>query len=414
MQRLRIAIAGAGIGGLAAAAFLRRHDHDIRIFERFDAPRPVGAGLMIQPTGLACLSALGLGDAAMDLGRRIDGIHGRTAGGTPIFDLSYHDIGYPCFAVAMHRAALFALLRDHVHAHDIALTTSCTIAGSSVEGGRRLVVDTMGNRHGPFDLVIDATGMKSPLRAQGANVRLNRPYPYGAVWGVVEEPPDWAWKNALRQCYDGCQVMIGVLPIGRRPGSDKQLSAIFWSLRTADYPAWRAGGIDIWRERVIKLWPDVRPFVEQFNSVDDLAPASYADIWLARPDADRLVFIGDAARAASPQLGQGANLALVDALLLARALAAHADMAAALAAYARSRRAHTRFYGLASRLLTPFFQSDSRLAAIVRDTAFAPMARIPYMRREMVRMLAGVKTGPFSSLDPASLLSDPPAQVDAV
>ena len=403
MKRRQIAIAGAGIGGLAAAAFLARSGHDVQIFERFDTPRPVGAGLMIQPTGLACLAALGLDRAAQDLGRRIDGIHGQTASGRLIFDLAYRDIGYPCFAVAMHRAALFGVLADEVRRRGLPILTATTITRTQCVDGGRIILDETGGTHGPFDLVIDATGMRSALRENEATVWLNRPYPYGAVWGVVEEPLDWRWKHSLRQCYDGCQVMIGILPIGRAPGTSRPLSAVFWSLRTADHPAWREAGIDAWRARVTKLWPDVEPFVAQFTSTDDLAPAAYADIWLARPDADRLVFIGDAARSASPQLGQGANLALVDALVLSRCLDQHTDIAVALRDYAKRRRSHTRFYCIASRLLTPFFQSDSRVAAGIRDTSFATLAKIPLLRREMVRMLAGVKTGPFSALDPAAL-----------
>ena len=92
-------------------------------------------------------------------------------------------------------------------------------------------------------------------------------------------------------------------------------------------------------------------------------------------------------------MGQGANLALIDAVVLADALSEHPDVNAALAAYAAFRKPHSRFYGLASRCLTPFFQSDSRLYATVRDQSFAPLARIPYLRREMVRTLAGLKTG---------------------
>jgi 2-polyprenyl-6-methoxyphenol hydroxylase-like FAD-dependent oxidoreductase len=53
MKRLRIVIAGAGTTGLAAAAFLTRAGHEVRLFERFSQPRPLGAGILLQPTGLA-------------------------------------------------------------------------------------------------------------------------------------------------------------------------------------------------------------------------------------------------------------------------------------------------------------------------------------------------------------------------
>ena len=57
---LDIAIAGCGIAGLASAAMLARDGHRVTIFERFAAPAPVGSGLLLQPTGLAVLRAMGL------------------------------------------------------------------------------------------------------------------------------------------------------------------------------------------------------------------------------------------------------------------------------------------------------------------------------------------------------------------
>jgi salicylate hydroxylase len=167
-----------------------------------------------------------------------------------------------------------------------------------------------------------------------------------------------------------------------------------------DLARWRAAGIESWAASMLRAWPQAAPFVEQVRSGDDLTFASYADTVLATCRGQRIVFIGDAARATSPQLGQGANLALIDAATLASCLRQHDGVDAALAAYAGLRRAHTRFYSLASRWLTPFFQSDSRLAGRVRDATFPFAGRVPYVRREMVRTLAGMKTGLFSHLDP--------------
>ena len=58
----RIAIVGAGIGGLASALLLARDGHDLTLFERFAAPRPLGSGLVIQPVGLAVMDMIGAGE----------------------------------------------------------------------------------------------------------------------------------------------------------------------------------------------------------------------------------------------------------------------------------------------------------------------------------------------------------------
>lgn len=60
MHDLDIAIVGCGISGLAAALLLHRQGHRVTLYERLEALRPVGSGLMVQPTGLAVLAKLGL------------------------------------------------------------------------------------------------------------------------------------------------------------------------------------------------------------------------------------------------------------------------------------------------------------------------------------------------------------------
>lgn len=126
----------------------------------------------------------------------------------------------------------------------------------------------------------------------------------------------------------------------------------------------------------------------------------YEDVVMRRLHAGRLVFIGDAGHAMSPQLGQGVNLALLDAHLLTRCLATHADVDAALAAYSAQRRAHLPVYSWASRLMTPVFQSHLGVLGPPRDRLLHPIARIPWMRRQFLTSLTGAKTGVFGALDP--------------
>src|SRR3546814_4135726 len=87
----------------------------------------------------------------------------------------------------------------------------------------------------------------------------------------------------------------------------------------------------------------------------------------------RVVLIGDAAQAMSPQLGQGVNMALLDAKAFTAALRDTASMETALDTYQRERRAHVWIYQLWSRWLTPVFLSDRDAVAKMRDMAFLPM-----------------------------------------
>ena len=122
---------------------------------------------------------------------------------------------------------------------------------------------------------------------------------------------------------------------------------------------------------------------------------------MRRPHCGRVVFLGDAAHAMSPQLGQGANMALLDAQALASALQRATTIDDALAGYARERRAHVPIYQFISRWLTPLFQSDHDNVARLRDALFGPLGRAPILRGEMLKVLAGVKCGLFGRLRPA-------------
>lgn len=120
---------------------------------------------------------------------------------------------------------------------------------------------------------------------------------------------------------------------------------------------------------------------------------SHGTLW--RPHAGRLVHIGDAAHRASPQLGQGANMALLDALALARALD-QAGPEDAPALYARMRRGHLAIYQAASRFLTPQYQSDSAAMAWFRDRVTAPISRVAPFPWLLGRIASGLLVPPLA------------------
>src|SRR5947207_3681515 len=106
-----IAIVGCGVAGMAAALFLSRDGHRVRLFERFAAPRPLGSGLLLQPTGLALLARLGLRPRIEAAGARIERLRGCVVpSGRTILDVAYADLGAGLAGIGIHRAMLFEAL----------------------------------------------------------------------------------------------------------------------------------------------------------------------------------------------------------------------------------------------------------------------------------------------------------------
>src|SRR5262245_59608970 len=112
MKRLDIAIAGCGVAGLAAAALLRKHGHRAVIFDRLDAPQPIGSGLILQPVGLAVLDEVRVGDAMRQLGAPIARLYGRTVPTQRVvLDVRFDALGPSAKrGLSVHRGALFQLL----------------------------------------------------------------------------------------------------------------------------------------------------------------------------------------------------------------------------------------------------------------------------------------------------------------
>src|SRR5436190_3359988 len=128
MKLLDIAVCGCGPAGLGAALLLRRAGHRVRIFERFETPRPVGSGLIVQPTGLGVLAEMGLDAELTSLGARIDRLYGRVLpSNRVVLDVRYEAMGPGWHGVAVQRTALFAMLHRAALAMGVQITPGVEI-----------------------------------------------------------------------------------------------------------------------------------------------------------------------------------------------------------------------------------------------------------------------------------------------
>lgn len=386
-MRLDIAVAGCGTAGLAAALLLHRDGHRVTLFERFAAPRPIGSGLLIQPTGRAVLKMLGLEEALLARGARVDRLIGE-ADGRVVLDVRYAALSASLFGVGVHRATLFDLLFDAVVAEGVAVETCREVSGHS--GGRLLFAD--GCSAGPFDLIVDALGSRTTLAPP-----TGRMLDYGALWADLE----WCGAfdpHALQQRYRKASVMAGVLPIGPPAHADKPHAALFWSLRADRLDGWRREGLDCWKEQVRTLWPATEPLLEQICDPEQLCFARYAHRTLARPAEAGLIHIGDAWHSTSPQLGQGANMALLDAYALMLGLRRENNVADALARAVRLRRGQIHSYQALSRLLTPVYQSDGSVVPWLRDRVMGPLSKRWPATAMQAALVSGAVGSPLKKL----------------
>ncbi len=324
MSRLDVGVVGGGFAGAAAALFLAERGHVVTVYEEAARPEPVGAGILLQPSGLSVLADLGLLPAAVARGSRVEGLRCCTPSGRVVLELSYRDLFEGWFGLGLHRGALFELLHAQLPARGVKLVTSAQVWGSRLvaRGIRPILRD--GSEPGQHQLLVVADGDRSQLRRR--------------VTGASATP------------------------------------------------------------RVLALEPRAGALLAQIEEPSQLLPASYWDVKLPRFDQPRLVFIGDAAHATSPQLGQGTNLALEDARSLASCVSGCRDLADGLSLFDAERRRHAAYYQLASWGLTPFFQSDYSSLGALRDAWLGPLCRFPPTQRLMLRTLAGIQSGFWGSV----------------
>lgn len=382
MERLDIGVVGAGFAGLCAATLLGRAGHRVTLYERAEEPGPVGAAIVLQPSGLAVLEAMGLADEVIARGARLGGLQVRTRKGRVVLELDY-SLDPRWYGLGVGRGAIFTAL------FSAAREVATIRAGHEVLEvvGRERPVVRGARGEVSHELVVIADGARSRL-ADVIGGRKVVPYPWGALWFVG------AWEGGtgrLEQVGDGARRFVGVLPMGEGRAS------LFWSLRQAKLEAWRAG-FEAWREEVVELAPMTRPLVEQIGGPEQVLFAPYFDVRMKRWSRPGVVAIGDAAHATSPQLGQGTNLALIDAWVLARVIAESG--AGGIGRYDQLRKRQLAYYQRATRWLTPFFQSESRVLGWMRDVGFPMMRWVPPVRRLMMSSMAGVASGFFGRREP--------------
>jgi 2-polyprenyl-6-methoxyphenol hydroxylase-like FAD-dependent oxidoreductase len=320
---LRVLVVGAGIAGLATARALARAGLAPEVVEREPASREAGAGIYLPGNAARALRALGLDAAvaerAIEIPRqRFLDHRGRLLAEIDVGGL-WAGVG-PCRA--LHRAALHAVLRDG--AGDIPIRAGVTPDRLAQHDGRVEVHLSDGTR-GEYDLVVGADGVHSAVRSLAFGVAPARPLGQVA-WRLVAPCPEevTTWSVML-----GRRGAFLTVPIGRG-------LAYCYCDADGDLAAHRSP--ERLRELLVEFAGPARAMLDAAGeahvaAVEEVAPASWRE--------GHVVLVGDAAHATSPNMAEGAALALEDALVLAECLAAIAPVPRALSAFEARRRPRT-------------------------------------------------------------------------
>lgn len=380
----RIAIAGFGIAGGAAALLLSRRGHAVTVFERAPVVGPVGAGFLLQPSGQAVLERMGLLAPIAAGSERIEALHAITSRGRRLIELDYRELGACAYGV--HRGLLFETLASALAGTSarIELGFEVTSFRESKEGAFLASVD--GRGAGPFDLLIAADGARSRLRAQVSPGGREGVDPYAALWTVG---PCSAVRGHLFQVTRGTRQLVGLLPLGGGRAN------FFWGLAARDWESLRRSSFPRFRDQVLHLAPQAEQVLAGIGGFEAFVYGGYVRARPHRLVSGRVVLAGDAAHPMPPHLGQGVNLALVDVEGLAGALDEAADLSSALTQHETRRRRQTRFYTRLSRISAPFFQSDLTPLGVLRDLGLPWLTKVPPLRRAMEQTLAGLRPGWF-------------------
>jgi len=375
-----VVVVGAGIGGLAASLVLSRVARQVTLVERAEHPAEVGAALALQANGMAVLDRLGLLTGVAAAGGRIDRMEVRNASGRALLTTGLPDFGGGLdHAIAVRRTDLHQpLLTAVLELSSVQTRFGCTVVSADPDG---TVVIESGPASGPrvattlnADLVVGADGSNSAVRGTGGfTSRVSTGSTY--VRTIIERQAN-SW-------FEEFWTPLG--SFGHAPLSGD--TTYFWAA------AQTAAMADALSRRslpsLIQQWQPVLPIAAEslgmVQSFDDLLVNTVRRVDCKRWFSGRLVLLGDAAHAMAPNLGQGANCALVDGVALAESLATAPSVEEGVARYDQHRRPTVRRVQNTAGVLQRLCNLGRPGAIRLRDASFIGLNHVPKLGEQGTR-----------------------------
>ncbi len=353
----RILIVGGGIAGLALAAALRRRDVAPDVLDRAPAWAPIGAGIVLSANAMRALRAIGLAEGVAARGSpllraAILDARGRTLSEVDLAEVNRRYGG----GVALHRGALHEALLAGCDPRSVRLGVVPTAIEARAD---EVCVRASDGSEGAYDLVVGADGIRSSVRDLAFGANPPRYAGYTCWRGVVKCPPGVdrqveMWGRGRR---------FGLVPIG------SGLLYFFSTLNTPpSVPDAPEGRLERFRACFAAFGGHVPEVLAQLALPDELLKNDLEEVVQGPWVRGRVVLVGDAAHASTPNMGQGAAMALEDAVVLADELAKR-PLREALPAWVERRRRRALFIQTQSRRIGRLGQRQHPLACALRDFA---------------------------------------------
>ena len=317
MSKGHVEIAGAGLAGLTAAAAFAQAGWSVRVHERGDELREIGAGIFLWENSLKVLEAIGAYVAATEGGERDE-----------YWEIRDERQRLLQSGWMMQGSRLITVLRSKLHgalaqaARDagVEIVTSSPAAGAKADGVLKLV----DGRELKADLIIGADGVNSRVRDSLGLASVVTDLQDGCGRYLVRRRPDDIAAKSLEYWKGGRRV-------GLVPASPESIY-VYLCCPANDERAKRA---PVDKAEWTKSFPEAAAYIERIDNVGRWA--GFSDVVCRRWSHGKVAIIGDAAHAMSPNLGQGAGVAMQSAYALAQ-IASAADMPASLDAWEQRQR----------------------------------------------------------------------------
>ncbi|MFB8035802.1 FAD-dependent monooxygenase [Streptomyces sp. NPDC056004] len=347
---MRIAIVGAGLGGLTAAAALHHRGLDVQVYERGEELREQGVGMHLGPNGTRLLQRLGLGPELERCAVRPEALevrafhNGATVARQEMGEAWQERFRAPYYTV--HRGDLHRMLSSRVPAERVHTGKELLRYEETVYG---VVLHFADGTDAHADVLIGADGVHSAVRRAVAGADAPVYSGNSALRGVVDAADLPDLDPALMYMYAGPAARVLLYPVA---GGRQFTYVVVTPAAEGAAESWTSAGDRTDLDAVLTGWdPAVRALADAAGEVRRWA--LYDREPLERWSTSRTTLLGDAAHPMLPHHGQGANQAVEDAVALAVCLegaAPGADgIAAALRRYEEARRPHTTRVQLGSR-----------------------------------------------------------------